>query len=84
MPSRFDWHQDGGRQNRKIETTPRPRLSVKIANWLSDISQPGRGNLKLVPGSHKEQGFLDPATHRSGLEASPASPSGQTSFRTSR
>jgi len=29
MPFRFDWHQDGGRQNREIETTPRPRLSVK-------------------------------------------------------
>ena len=28
MPFRFDWHQDGGRQNRELETTPRPRLSV--------------------------------------------------------
>jgi hypothetical protein len=52
LPSRFDWHQDGGRQNREIETTPRPRLSVKVAYWLSDVSQPGRGNLKVVPGSH--------------------------------
>jgi Phytanoyl-CoA dioxygenase (PhyH) len=52
MPFRFEWHQDGGRQNREIETTPRPRLSVKVAYWLSDVSQPGRGNLKVVPGSH--------------------------------
>jgi ectoine hydroxylase len=52
MPFRFDWHQDGGRQNREIETTPRPRLSVKLAYWLSDVSAPGRGNLKVVPGSH--------------------------------
>jgi ectoine hydroxylase len=52
MPFRFDWHQDGGRQNREIETSPRPRLSVKLAYWLSDVSEPGRGNLKLVPGSH--------------------------------
>ena len=51
-PFRFDWHQDGGRQNREIETTPRPRLSVKLAYWLSDVSEPGRGNLKVVPGSH--------------------------------
>jgi ectoine hydroxylase len=51
-PFRFEWHQDGGRQNREIETTPRPRLSVKLAYWLSDVSQAGRGNLKLVPGSH--------------------------------
>ena len=32
--------------------TPRPRLSVKLAYWLSDVSEPGRGNLKVVPGSH--------------------------------
>jgi len=29
-PFRFDWHQDGGRQNREIEAIPRPRLSVKL------------------------------------------------------
>lgn len=51
-PFRFEWHQDGGRQNRELETTPRPRLSVKLAYWLSDVSEPGRGNLKVVPGSH--------------------------------
>lgn len=51
-PFRFEWHQDGGRQNREVETTPRPRLSVKLAYWLSDVSEPGRGNLKVVPGSH--------------------------------
>jgi len=51
-PFRFEWHQDGGRQNREIETEPRPRLSVKLAYWLSDVSQAGRGNFKVVPGSH--------------------------------
>jgi ectoine hydroxylase-related dioxygenase (phytanoyl-CoA dioxygenase family) len=51
-PFRFEWHQDGGRQNREIETDPRPRLSVKLAYWLSDVSQAGRGNFKVVPGSH--------------------------------
>lgn len=51
-PFRFEWHQDGGRQNREIETDPRPRLSLKLAYWLSDLSEPGRGNLKVVPGSH--------------------------------
>ncbi len=48
----FQWHQDGGRQNREIETDPRPRLSVKLAYWLSDVSEPGRGNFTVVPGSH--------------------------------
>jgi ectoine hydroxylase len=52
-PPRFEWHQDGGRQNREIATEPRPRLSVKLAYWLSDVSQPGRGNLKVIPGSHR-------------------------------
>jgi ectoine hydroxylase len=52
MPFRFEWHQDGGRQNREIETTPRSRLSVKLAYWLADVSEPGRGNLKVVRGSH--------------------------------
>jgi ectoine hydroxylase len=51
-PFRFQWHQDGGRQNRELETEPRPRLSLKAAWWLSDLSGPGRGNFKLVPGSH--------------------------------
>lgn len=52
VPFRFEWHQDGGRQNRELETTPRSRLSVKLAYWLTDVSEHGRGNLKIVPGSH--------------------------------
>jgi hypothetical protein len=51
-PFRFEWHQDGGRQNREVESDPRPRMSVKLAFWLSDVSEPGRGNFKVVPGSH--------------------------------
>jgi ectoine hydroxylase len=51
-PFRFEWHQDGGRQNRELDGEPRPRMSAKLAYWLSDVSRPGRGNLKVVPGSH--------------------------------
>lgn len=51
-PFRFEWHQDGGRQNRELETVPRPRMSVKLAYWLSDVSETGRGNLQVIPGSH--------------------------------
>ncbi len=47
------WHQDGGIVNRDIETSPRPRLSVKVAFFLSDVSGPGRGNLVVLPGSHR-------------------------------
>jgi len=52
-PFRWEWHQDGGRQNREIETDPRPRMSVKLAYWLSDVSETGRGNLQVIPGSHR-------------------------------
>lgn len=50
---RFRWHQDGGRQNLELDGDPRPRISVKLAYWLSDVSAAGRGNLKVVPGSHR-------------------------------
>jgi hypothetical protein len=59
-PFRFEWHQDGGRQNREIETDPRPRLSVKYAFWLSDVSETGRGNFKVVPGSHRTNWIAGP------------------------
>jgi ectoine hydroxylase-related dioxygenase (phytanoyl-CoA dioxygenase family) len=71
-PKVWRWHQDGGRQNLEIETEPtRPILSVRTAYWLSDVSEPGRGNLAVIPGSHRtsrlarpehpELGFDDPA-----------------------
>ncbi|WP_245673780.1 phytanoyl-CoA dioxygenase family protein [Actinoplanes rectilineatus] len=59
-PFRFEWHQDGGRQNREIETDPRPRLSVKVAYWLSDVSRTGRGNFQVVPGSHRTNWIAGP------------------------
>jgi len=59
-PYRFEWHQDGGRQNRELETDPRPRLSVKLAYWLSDVSVEGRGNFKVVPGSHLQNWIEGP------------------------
>ncbi len=52
-PKRLGWHQDSGRVNAEIESNPRPRLSLKVSYWLSDISTPDKGNLWVVPGSHK-------------------------------
>jgi hypothetical protein len=46
------WHQDSGRVNAEIECRPRPRLSLKVAYFLSDCSAPGRGNFHVIPGSH--------------------------------
>lgn len=49
----FGWHQDSGRVNSEIECHPRPRLSLKVAYFLSDTSEPGRGNFWVIPGSHQ-------------------------------
>lgn len=48
----FGWHQDSGRVNAEIECHPRPRLSLKVAYFLSDTSEAGRGNFWIIPGSH--------------------------------
>jgi ectoine hydroxylase-related dioxygenase (phytanoyl-CoA dioxygenase family) len=48
----FSWHQDSGRVNKEMESHPRPRLSLKVAYFLSDTSEPGRGNFWVIPGSH--------------------------------
>ena len=54
------WHQDSGRVNQEIESSPRPRISVKIAYFLSDCSQEGRANLWVVPGSQLEDTYPIP------------------------
>lgn len=69
-PSAWRWHQDGGRQNVEIETTPRPRLSVKVGFFLSDCSQPGRGNMLIVPASHHEN-VLERLTRLDDVVAEP-------------
>ena len=46
------WHQDSMRVNDEIESDPRPRLSLKIGYYLTDVSQPDHGNTLVVPGSH--------------------------------
>jgi ectoine hydroxylase len=50
-PPRWRWHQDGGRQNLELES-PRPRLSVKVAYFLTDVTAPEQGALSVIPGSH--------------------------------
>jgi ectoine hydroxylase-related dioxygenase (phytanoyl-CoA dioxygenase family) len=49
---RVAWHQDSMRVNDEIESHPRPRLSLKIGFYLTDVSEPDRGNTLVVPGSH--------------------------------
>lgn len=49
---RLGWHQDSGRLNRELEGNPRPRVSLKVAFFVSDVSVLGRGNFHVIPGSH--------------------------------
>jgi ectoine hydroxylase len=46
------WHRDGGTSYREMQE-PHPRLFIKIAYWLTDLSEPGRGGIRFVPGSHR-------------------------------
>jgi len=58
---RVAWHQDSMRVNDEIESRPRPRLSLKIGFYLTDVSQADRGNTLIVPGSHLEDEIECPA-----------------------
>ena len=51
------FHQDSGRINTDIETNPRPMISLKVAFFLTDASEPGRGNFTAVPGSQLSNAF---------------------------
>jgi ectoine hydroxylase-related dioxygenase (phytanoyl-CoA dioxygenase family) len=44
-----------------MESHPRPRLSLKVAYFLSDTSVEGRGNFWVVPGSHLKDTLEMPA-----------------------
>lgn len=45
------WHQDSSRVNDDLEH-PRPRLSVKVAFFLSDVTHADGANMWVIPGSH--------------------------------
>ena len=62
------FHQDSGRINIDIETDPRPRISLKVGYLLSDASQPGCGNMWVVPGSHLRNTLDPPASGQSQPE----------------
>lgn len=46
------WHRDGGMSPAEMQE-PHPRLFLKVAYLLSDQSEPGRGNTRVVPGSNR-------------------------------
>lgn len=50
------WHIDGhdnGYRNFREMGAPIPLLQLKVGYYLTDMTEPGRGNLCVVPGSHK-------------------------------
>jgi ectoine hydroxylase-related dioxygenase (phytanoyl-CoA dioxygenase family) len=49
------WHRDGGQSSWEM-TEPHPRILLKVAYFLSDQSEPGRGNTQVVPGSNRLTG----------------------------
>ena len=63
----LSWHQDTGRVNQEMETSPRPRLSVKVAYFLSDTSVTGRGNFHVIPGSQRKNKMRFPKGNRNQM-----------------
>ena len=47
------WHIDGIQNGFRNLKPHIPLLQLKVGYYLSDMSEPGQGNLTLVPGSHK-------------------------------
>ena len=48
---RSGWHRDGGTGPYDLGVA-QPRMFIKIAYWLSDISEPERGAIRLFAGSN--------------------------------
>lgn len=57
----LNWHKDSGRLNKELETDPQPRISLKVAFFLTDTSELGRANLYVIPGSHLQNRLEIPA-----------------------
>jgi ectoine hydroxylase-related dioxygenase (phytanoyl-CoA dioxygenase family) len=67
-PGAYAWHRDNNRMNRELDVDDQPRISLKVAYFLTDVSEPARGNLCVVPGSHR--------VHRSELPDPAETPDG--------
>lgn len=47
------WHRDGHDDAYRRLGPPIPLLQLKVGYYLTDMTEPGRGNLCVIPGSHK-------------------------------
>jgi hypothetical protein len=50
---RMGWHQDGHDNAYRNLGAPIPLLQLKVGYYLTDMTEGGRGNLCVIPGSHK-------------------------------
>ncbi|GGR51941.1 phytanoyl-CoA dioxygenase family protein [Streptomyces netropsis] len=66
-PFQYCWHQDMAGAIGPL-AHPRPLLSIKVGYFLTDTSCPDRGNLWLVPGSHRREGLTPPADPAQAVE----------------
>lgn len=55
VKKRLGWHQDSARLNHELETTPQPRISLKVGFFLTDTTEEGRGNFYVLPGSQLQK-----------------------------
>ena len=55
MSRKGGWHIDGNDQGYRAFGWPIPLLQLKVGYYLTDMTQPGNGNLTVVPGSHKSR-----------------------------
>jgi ectoine hydroxylase-related dioxygenase (phytanoyl-CoA dioxygenase family) len=58
---RLGWHQDSDRLNKELKVTPQPRLSLKVAFFLTDTTKVGCANMYVVPGSQVKEKIDFPA-----------------------
>ncbi len=50
---KMGWHLDGHDNGYRNFGWPIPLLQLKVGYYLSDMSEPGQGNLCIIPGSHR-------------------------------
>ncbi|WP_158558512.1 MULTISPECIES: phytanoyl-CoA dioxygenase family protein [unclassified Streptomyces] len=50
-PFAYYWHQDMASATQGLPP-PTPLLSLKVAYFLTDVTSPDRGSLRVIPGSH--------------------------------
>lgn len=66
---RLDWSQEGGRLNRELlEANSPPRISVTVGYFLTDLTETGRGNPYVLPGSHLKRLIQAPSDGDSNLD----------------